>query len=242
MYDLIHRKAGDAKMIKHILMIKWFCALFLLITTQAFAGPEIFLMAHPAAVAYTFPASAVVDTFTGTNGTTPPNASWGNVNSTIVIQSNTAAGGTAGSLNNAYWTTTYTANHLEAYVQVTTLPADGQWFALELIDANTTGNGYEIRVDKVAGASNDTIKVFKVDAYTPGAQIGSTQTSEMAANDWYGMYINGSTIQIWKKLSAGSWTKLGTDITDSTYSVSNNILLDIYSTTTRLDNFGAGTP
>ncbi len=63
----------------------------------------------------------------------------------------------------------------------------------------------------------------------------------MSAGDSFGIQMIGSTITVWYKAAAGSWTSLGTR-TDTTYNNIGHVQFGIWSTVAgaTYDNFGGG--
>ena len=214
----------------------------LLAAQPAFASSRVIRALMTAGTtAYTFPQNGVLDTFTGTNGTSPPDASWTNDYHTLVIQSNAVTGGTASAENLGHWNTVVTnANKAEVYATVTTLAgtneADTMW--LGLITTGGSGDGYVLQWTEAAGT--DTVGLYKWTSGWIGAQIGSSINQEISAGDSLGLYSNGSTKRIYYKASGGSWAQLGSDFTDSTYTNANYLTLMVFGTAIRVDNFGGG--
>jgi hypothetical protein len=84
------------------------------------------------------------------------------------------------------------------------------------------------------------IYVYKMTnwAYT---QLGATIAQTMANGASLGVRMIGSTIDVYYKAPAGSWTLIGTR-SDSTYSAAGKVGVQFFdSTSHRLDDFGAGT-
>ena len=183
----------------------------------------------------TFPNTSVLSDFTGTNGTVP--TGFTDLVGTPQIQSNQFAGGSADD-NTAIWDTSYTADNLEAYVTVATVPGDTGVVALFFGDGSL--NGYGLICQKLT-AGTDTCEVHLLVAGSTGAQVGSTQDQEFSNGDQIGFKRSGSTLQIWYKPAAGSATQLGGDITDATYNP-DQIAISVTGTAARLDDFGGGTP
>lgn len=193
-----------------------------------------------------FPTKAVLDNFTGTNGTDLQvySANWASPPTggvAMEIQSNSATGTGAGSNNTAFWVTSFGPN-TEVYATVSTKPADGSivlLFSRGVQETSlTTADGYCLRFAPAAGT--DAISIQRLDN---GAQttIGAAISQEVSAGDAIGMEIEGSTLRAYYKASGGSWAQLGTDRTDTTYSAAGKAGMFTTSTAVRLDDFGAGT-
>ena len=205
----------------------------LLLPFQAQAGngaAKMFLAGTQAA--YSFPANGVFETFTGTDNTTPPNANWTNQLNTIVILSNTAAGGTGSADNFATYSGTYTANSAELYITVGTFSVNYFW--LVYTNSGYT-DGYVLQV-----TYPNTIGVYKWTTGWIGAQVGSNLTQTISSGDSVGFSRSGSTIKVYYKASAGSWGQLGSNFTDASYTDMTKFSLDIFGFTDRLDNMGGG--
>lgn len=192
-----------------------------------------------------FPTTGVLDSFTGTNGTDLPvySSNWSSAPTggvTLEIQDNAVTGTSAGSNNTNSWATTFGPD-IEAYVTITTKPADGNIVLLLARGTQETSlltaDGYCLRFAPVAGT--DTLTIQRIDN---GGQtsISSAFSQEVSNGDSIGLEIVGSTLTAYYKPSGGNWTALGT-ATDSTYTTSGKIGLFTTSTTIRMDNFGGGT-
>lgn len=185
-----------------------------------------------------FPTTSVLETFTGTNGTNPPNANWSAVGplANLQIQSNQAAAFVLGNEDADYWNPGTFGPDCEAFITVATLDA---------ADLDTCGvvarldpaalNGYL----SVAHSANITIERLDGGASTTLA----TFTQAFSNGDSIGIQIIGSALTAWYKSGAGAWVSLGST-TDSTYTGTGNIGAFINSnaltSTTRMDNFGGG--
>ena len=97
-------------------------------------------------------------------------------------------------------------------------------------------DGYHVQV--IPGLSR--IQVRRVDNNAETV-LGSNITQAFAAGDSLGMAITGSTIEVWYKAAAGSWTSLGTR-TDATYSAAGGLAVYLGHFDYRMTNFGGGVP
>lgn len=192
-----------------------------------------------------FPSTAVLDTFTGTNGDDLPTYSgnWqaaptGGVN--LEIQSNAATGTAAASNNTNSWAADFGPD-CEVYVTITTKPADGNVLLLVARGVQTTSlgtiDGYCLRFAPASGT--DSLIIQRIDN---GAQsnLVAPISQEVSNGDSLGLEIVGNTLTAYYKASGGSWTSVGT-VTDSTYSAAGKIGILTSSNTIRLDDFGGGT-
>jgi hypothetical protein len=188
-----------------------------------------------------FPVVPITDTFTGTDGTSPPSADWTNSNGALEIRSNTcggtnAAGWNIGIRNNLSRPIT-SPNFLEVYTTITTLPANGEYILFGLSDPS--GNGYFLRfLESTAG--NDTFDLWLMASWSYSTQVGSSNSSyNFAAGDALGLRMVGHDFFVWRKPIGGSWAQVAF-FSDATYSYCQTVSLWINNTTTRVDDFGAG--
>ncbi len=98
-----------------------------------------------------------------------------------------------------------------------------------------TLNGYYLFVNSTSA------KLYRIDSGT-NTQLGADFTQTIATGDSFGMSLVGSTITVYFKAAAGSWTSLGTR-TDATYSAAGKIgIRGADGTNISLaDDFGGGT-
>lgn len=198
-------------------------------------------------MAISFPQGAVLDVFTGVNGTTLPaySANWTLIAAgavpTLQIQSN-AATGTAVGNNGNFWNPRKYGPNCDAFIQVTTKPTNGGvvFIFARTVDptALATLSGYAtFYVENLAGT--DTIGIYRFDGGTP-TQLGSSVNQEVSAGDAIGVRCIGNQIQSWY-YNGATWALMDTQ-TDSTYSAPGyiSLLLSDAINTVRLDNFGGG--
>lgn len=100
-------------------------------------------------------------------------------------------------------------------------PSSGAWSGYQ---ARILGNG-NIFLSKYGGATRVDLR---------------SATAVFAAGDSFGIRFEGSTLQLWRKPSAGAWVQVGADVTDSTYADSGYIGLEFDDATARADDFGGG--
>jgi hypothetical protein len=188
-----------------------------------------------------FPVTPIIDTFTGTDGTSPPSNNWINNYNGLRILSNRCAG-TANDWNTA------TRNNglvlvpgaIEMYADVPVLP-DVDGYGINFYFTDISGNGYALEYQWVS-AGNDTFKFFKMTGYAEDGQLGSTITQNLSAGDSIGFSLINGVLKAYRKPSGGSWGQIGSDVNDSTYLPDNQAALGIQGTVARVDNFGAGSP
>lgn len=186
-----------------------------------------------------FPTVGVTATFTGTNGTTPPQTGWSNlVNTLVVAATNVCGGGTAAAWNlGGPADTSGSGNEHETYYTLVTKPADGEELTLSLGEPVNL-NGYMLRLMPASGT--DTIEVWTMVTGWAGARVGSALSQEMAAGDKLGWSILGSTIRVYRCPSGGAWGQLGADFSDATYTGLVGAALWTNGTTAKIDDWGFG--
>lgn len=195
-----------------------------------------------------FPDNGVLDTFTGTDDTSPPNANW----------TNTVIFGTTSSLvrirSNAVTSNAASGTEADAYYDVTTFDVDQEVYA-DIIEASvhdyisvcgrlvnlggSTTDGYCVYTDRALSQ----VGILRVDNGAP-TQLGSLISQAIGVGDKVGLKMVGSQICAWFYDASGAavWTELGCR-TDATYSVGGYIGLAVDSvnnTTGIADNFGGG--
>lgn len=97
-----------------------------------------------------------------------------------------------------------------------------------------TMDGYQVGVT----AALDGFVFYRVDNES-GTQLGAAVTQALTAGDSFGVQIIGSTIYLYYKLAAGSWSLIGTR-TDSTYTAPGYIGIEA-NLNAIIDDFGGGT-
>lgn len=196
----------------------------------------------------TFPTTGVLDAFTGTDGTSPPNGNWTNswhgLGSTgLEIQGNAADPAHATNICNAYRNTQNYGPDCEAYATISSYSGNGDRFGVSgriVQEGASTVDLYEVELLTVTGASNDTLFIVRYDN-NAGTQLGATITQEMAAAEKLGIECLGDQISGYR-FSGGSWALLGTR-TDATYTAAGKIGLKLRAGngTMRADDYGGGT-
>jgi hypothetical protein len=166
-------------------------------------------------------------------------ASWAQPWGTITVASNAAKSTVSATYASAFWSgTTYT--DVEVYYTLNTLGTneeDRLFFRMNNTADDATTDGYALSCSTIA----NTLQVTK---YVDGSEsnIGASISQTISNGDSLGISMVGSTITVWYKTSAGSWTSLGTR-TDASYS-SGYIGFNTYfsgGTLPVLDDFGGGT-
>lgn len=194
--------------------------------------------------AWAFPTNAVLEDFTGSDGTTPPNSNWTNAplfgatSANLDIQTNTAGTATSSSEADAYWDTTQFPANQEVFVDLTVAGASTYsciYLRLSDIGSGTT-DGY--RICALSGSSTVVASIL-----TNGATVGDvvSVSQTVASGDKLGAVMIGSRLCVWFKDGAAAWAELGCG-TDTTYPNGGYIGLTVNgaNTATIADNFGGG--
>lgn len=186
-----------------------------------------------------FPTTSILDNFNRANQGPPPSSSW-----TTGVD-----GGTGGfSVNSneakvedathstAYWNVTNFGPDIEVYITLgsTIGPSRLYW---RIQQEGTSGfDGYAL----LAYTPTNELYIYRIDngSYT---QLGAAISQTFAVGDSFGAKMVGSTITIYYKTAAGSWTSVGSR-SDSTYTGAGKLGISAFdSTSIKLDNFGGGT-
>ena len=183
-----------------------------------------------------FPTTGVIETFTGANNTTPPNANWTNMLNTLKIQSNACTGGTAGALNVGAWDTATFGAASEVFATISTVTNDEVSLAIRTTTLNIgTCDGYILDINL-----NDSPDTWDINEMLNGGWTTlATTTQNVASGEKIGLSAIGTALKAYY-YTGGAWTeKLST--TDSTYGSAGYIGLCCYGTNLRIDDFGGGT-
>lgn len=186
----------------------------------------------------TFPVNGVLDGFDRPNEGPPPSASWtdtivvGDLGMVVSGNGATTPSSTPGS---AFWNLSTFGPDCEAYVTTTgSIDFGGVW--LRLASPGTAGaDGYHGQF-YVTGSQ---LSIYRLDngSYTSILTVNSITINP---GDSVGLSAIGSSIELWYKPGAGSWTSQGS-VTDTTYSAAGSIGMTSSSSGGVLDDFGGGT-
>lgn len=195
--------------------------------------------------AWAFPDNGVLDTFTGVDDTSPPNANWTNAEiraggAGCDLEDNAAAPGMTGGFWGCYWNVQTFGPNVEAYGTIVNIGSTGfiaVCARLANIGSGTT-DGY--CVEETDGTPGDII-IYRVDNEV-GTQLGATISQNIGTSDKLGIKIVGDQICAMFDDSGAGWTELGCR-TDSTYTAAGyiGIYLNGNETVGALDDFGGGT-
>jgi hypothetical protein len=186
-----------------------------------------------------FPTTSVLDTFDRADVGPPPSASWSADTVTgpsgLKVVGNLVAVSQANGFD--YWNVATYGPDSEVFLDVTTKPGNGNYFAVYLRFDPVGHNGYEAELDVAAGT--DTTGIWREDnaVFT---QLGASISQEFAAGDALGLEMVGSTLQAYRR-SSGVWSALGTTRTDATYAVAGRLAAQFGDTIARGNDFGGGT-
>lgn len=179
-----------------------------------------------------FPTTPILDNFNRADEGPPPSANWTDIGNGLEVISNQAAGSAVGD-NISYWNPITFGPDSEVYV---TIPVTDVVNGVIYLRFNTGSfNGYGL----IFGASTSSLSVIRLDGGVP-TPLGAAISQAISNGDSVGLRVIGSTIKVYYKAAAGSWTFLDSR-TDATYSAAGALLLVVVDTTMRLDNFGGGT-
>lgn len=194
---------------------------------------------------HAFPDTPVLDTFTGTDGISPPNSNWTNAqlmssSSGCDRQDNAAAPSTTGGYWSCYWNSGTVGPDLEVYGTIANLGSTGFVLVCGRLNAigNDTTTGYCVEETDGPGGS---IVLLRIDLEAR-VQIASVAQSIDAIGDKIGLKIVGNTICAWFAENGGSWNEV-VCATDATYGTAGHIGIILNGTAGvgGLDDFGGGT-
>jgi len=188
-----------------------------------------------------FPSSGILDNFNRANEAPLANGNWTcpaqTGAGTLSLTSN-QVNSTFGSAD-CYWSASTFGPDSEAFVTISTIDNVCSALFLRANNLNSTSlNGYWYEYCGVSGASNDTFTIYRIDNGSCTNIAAGTQ--EVASGDSIGAGAIGSSLKMYYKAAAGSWTSV-VNVSDATYSGSGRIGLHTENTTFRLDDFGGGT-
>jgi hypothetical protein len=192
-----------------------------------------------------FPLNAVLETFTGTDNTSPPNSNWtnaeiknGDAAGGLDIQSNAVAPSVTGGTYGGYYNAQTFGPDAEAYFTVVNIGSTSFFAACVRITTpgNNTADGYCVEGQDAAGE----VYTYRLDNGV--ATLLATYTQSITTTDKIGIQAIGNQICAWFSDNGGAWTSLGCS-TDSTYSAAGYLALYIVGSTTvgGMDDFGGGT-
>ncbi len=187
-----------------------------------------------------FPTNGVLDTFNRANEGPPPSASWTGplfpADSGLTVTSNVAFGSAA--LSSAYWSASFGPD-VEVYATLggVNFSTGGFYLYARIVSPNTTGiTGYGLRCRPWQATEINLVKVL--DSSADSSILAIDQT--LATGDSVGFKIVGTTLTVYHKPAAGSWTQIGT-VTDSTYSAAGKIgVRTLDDGSLAFDDFGGG--
>lgn len=186
--------------------------------------------------------ATLLDNFNRANTGPPPSSDWTTILNGHKIVSNVIVGNNAAASNISAWDTATYGGAVECYVTVPTKMADGTYIEiaarLTTLSAATI-DGYLVRCTAVAGAGNDTWRIYRLDNGSYTALGTGSVTGEFTAGDKIGIECNGSTITAYH-YTGGAWSSK-TSVTDTTYSAAGYVGLTSVNAVATFDDFYAGT-
>lgn len=186
-----------------------------------------------------FPTTGILDNFNRTNDPHPVTG-WTDYYNGWDLVSNAFKGSAAADWSVSYWNAG-TFQNCEGYFTITTKDTtngSNVWLEFRVAQAGTNEYGYYI-VAVTNSSGNDSLTLGYQDAGGTHSLLDVFQ--EVSNGDSIGFSANDSTLQLWYKASGGSWTQLGTDVTDTTYTAAGYLELSCYGTAWVIDDFGGGT-
>ncbi len=188
---------------------------------------------------------AILDAFTGTNGTTlTAHGGWSTMTNGVdmVIQGNAGTGGTGGGNNISYRNSGNFGPNTTVGFTITTKPADGELLLLlaRLVQETnlTTVDGYALQFAPVAGTDTLQFQVVTNGALTP---TGAAISQEITAGDAIAFKVRGGSLQAYYKPTGSTWRALGSPVSNATYSAAGKIGIYTNSNVVRVDDFIGGT-
>lgn len=193
------------------------------------------------------PVATLQDDFNRANEGPPPSSKWTNGIQTftggegLVVLSNQCTRASAGGYRQgSYWNNAQFGPDTCVVVDIAGwVDTNGNGISLFSRLANigsTTTDGYYFLVERDAGVT--VWSFLRLDDNVP-TTLGSTVTQAVAAGDQIAMQVIGSTLEGWRKPSAGSWTLI-LSRTDSTYANAGYVGAEITNNQeTVIDNFSA---
>ncbi len=185
-----------------------------------------------------FPTTGYLDQFNRSNDTHPVTG-WSDTYNGWDLVSNAFKGSAVADYSVSYWNAG-TFTNCEGYFTITTKNiVNNADLYIEWRVANPANEyGYVI---SIITNSLGTDHVYLGYQDSGGLHTAQDISQEISDGDSIGFSSIGSTHQVWYKASGGSWTQIGTDWTDSTYTSAGYIQLSCSGTVWVIDDFGGGT-
>ena len=192
-----------------------------------------------------FPASSVIEDFTGTNGTalaSLPSGNWTNVfgSGGLTTQSNQCA--STGTGSDRYNAATFGPD-FDLTLDIVTPPAgadeevDIVWMTSNIATWDANGQGYIIGFTTV----DDALYLVRQDNGTGDQTVLDSTTQAISAGDAIGIRRIGNAIRLMYKPSGGSWSIVLSADDDTFVGAGGVAIFSSSDASTRLDNLTAGT-
>lgn len=195
--------------------------------------------------AWGFPENSVLDTFTGTDNTSPPNSNWTNGIDTATgldLEDNAVTSSSSGTFGTAYYNAITPGASQEAYVQI--VQSSGQYKCVYARIVNVgvgSADGYVVCASPSGGDAN-TVQIYRKDNGSDSL-LTPAISQTVSIGDWVGIKTVGDQICAWyRDADTGDlWTELGCR-TDGNYINAGRIGMGTDADTTIgvMDNFGGG--
>lgn len=160
------------------------------------------------------------------------------------ILSNVVARTTAGNTGNldeqAWYDTNTFGPASEAFIRITALPtSSGDKFGLSCrVQTPTTANvdGYHLII-----GFNGTVYTWELHSViNQSFTLRTSTTQAVAAGDWIGLTAYGTDIKMWHRPTGGTWTQIGSTVSNAEVTLDGYIGFYIRGTNIRMDMFGGG--
>lgn len=196
-------------------------------------------------VLYAFPDNAVIETFTGVDNTSPPNANWTNAEiknginaGGLDIEDNAVAPSATGGTYGGYYNAATYGPDAEVYSTIVDIGSTSTFGnCLVTTPGIDSADGYCVEAQDAVGE----VYILRLDNGAPTTL--ATITQAITTTDKIGLKVSGGQICAWFADSGGAWTQLSCQ-PDATYS-SSAWRLAIYLVGNTgvggMDNFGGGT-
>lgn len=154
------------------------------------------------------------------------------------VVSNQAGQTQATSLRASRSGTTY-GNDQELWATLTALPGTAGRYIRFYLRYSTTLNGYLCQFVRGSGSVLE-FHIYKEVGGSITELATATVNQTVALGDGIGFSVIGTTLQMWYKPTAGSWTAIRT-VTDTTFSTGSRVGIGFGDTIARIDDLGGGT-
>lgn len=186
-----------------------------------------------------FPQTSILDNFNRANEGPPPSINWttgldGSAGG-FSVDANEAEG-LNGVVSSAWWNVQNFGPDIEVYATIGSVKGATRLHFRAQQEGTSTWDGYTL----LAYTPTNELFVYRVDNGVQ-TQLGVAIAQTISSGDSFGAKMVGSTITVYYKIGAGSWTEVGTR-TDGTYTGAGKLAMSTFDATPiNVDNFGGGT-